>query len=392
MSDDLAQAMPPAPASGPVPLDEPEPPAGPYVQMTEITATPVEASDAIDRRDAYGRVPVVIRIRRQPPIRIEAVLVAVALGASGVLLPVFEALKAVIIVGAVVALVIGFMARLFIRVPPGSIGLVMRGGRHSGVLEAGIHRVSPFVALTHLITTREIAFDVPVNEARSADGVGISIDLMLSLQIADPVKFAYGVSTGDADQLVHAATQDAARRLARSTEAMAALDLGDEQAAVVRGVIDAGLDAYGIDVRHVAFTRVSLPVQFTDSLEARRLAVVQLAEQGEAYELEKRRLADHASLVAQEAEARRAAVALDALAEELRLAKLEERLTANPHAARYDLEQARIRVAEQLAGNSRAVVSLGGSDLVNGLLTAREAAEVPVAKPAAASPARTPRP
>ena len=389
MSDDLAQAMPPATASEPVPLDGPEPPPNPYAQMTEISATPVEASDALERRDAYGRVPVVVRIHRQPPIRIEIVLIAVALAASGVLLPLVDALKAVIIVGALILLPIGFMARLFIRVPPGAVGLVVKGGQHSAVLPNGIHRVNPLVVLTHLVTTREIAFDVPVNEARSADGVGISVDLMLSLAISDPVRFAYSIATGDADQLVHAATQDAVRRMARGMEAMSALDLGDEQAAVIRDAIDAKLDAYGIDVRGVAFTRVSLPAQFTASLEARRLAVVQLAEQSESYELEKRRLADHANLVAQEAEARRAAVELDAVAEELRLARLQERLTASPTAARYDLEQARIRVAEQLAGNSRAVVSLGGSELLDGLLLAREAAEVPAptATPARATPA-----
>lgn len=382
MSDDLVRAMPATTAPDAVGFDEPEPPANAYVQLTEISATPLEATDAIERRDGLGRVPVVVRIRRQPPIRIEAVLIAVALGASGLLLPVFLALRALLIVGAVVALAIGFMARLFIRIPPGSVGLVMKGGRHSAVLAEGIHRVNPFLTLTHIVTAREIAFDVPVNEARSADGVGLSIDLMLSLAISDPVKFAYSISTGDADQLIHAATQDAARRLARTMEAMEALDLGDEQAATVRAAIDAKLDAYGIDVRSVAFTRVSLPPAFTASLEARRLAVVQLAEQGDAYELEKRRLADHANLVAQEAEARRAAVELDAAAEDLRLARLEERLTTSPKAARYDLERARIRVAEELAGNSRAVVSIGGSDLVDGLLVAREAADVPTAKPA----------
>ena len=41
----------------------------PYVQLTEITATPLEAADAIERRDDLGRIPVVVRIRRQPPIQ-----------------------------------------------------------------------------------------------------------------------------------------------------------------------------------------------------------------------------------------------------------------------------------------------------------------------------------
>jgi tetrahydromethanopterin S-methyltransferase subunit F len=59
------------------------------------------------------------------------------------------------------------------------------------------------------------------------------------------------------------------------------------------------------------------------------------------------------------------------------LAVATEQLSTSPRAARYDLEQARIRVAEQLAGNSRAVVSLGGSELLGGLLRARETADAP---------------
>ena len=123
----------------------------------------------------------------------------------------------------------------------------------------------------------------------------------------------------------------------------------------------------------MAFTRVTLPAALTDSLEARRLASLQLAEQAESYALDKRRLADQAALVSQEAESRRSAVEYEAAAEALRLAMLEERIGANPNAARYDLEISRIRVAEQLAGNSRAVVSLGATDLMSSLLVAREA-------------------
>ena len=65
--------------------------------------------------------------------------------------------------------------------------------------------------------------------------------------------------------------------------------------------------------------------------------------------------------VAQEAAARRTAVEHEAQAEALRLAKLEERIAASPNAARYDLELARLRVAGQLAGNTRAIVTLDAS-------------------------------
>ena len=391
MTDDPARAVAIAAVEPePIPVGEPEPVAAPFVQITEVESTPLDADDLLERRDPFGRVPVVVRVRRQPPIRLEWIVLAIALGASGVLLPLFFALRAVIIVAAVVALIVGLVTRLFIRVPPGAVALTVKGGRPYSVLEPGIHRVRPNVALTHLVTTREIAFDVPVSETRSADGVSVSVDLMLTLRIAEPQRFAYQVATGDADALVHAAAQDAVRRTIRGIDSLDALDLGAREATTLRETIDGGLARYGIAVPGVAFTRVSLPGAITASLEARRLSAVRLAEAADRYALEERRIADHARLVAQEAEASRAGVEREADAEALRLARMEERLAANPAAARYDLELARIRVAEQLAGNSRAVVSMGAQNLMGGLLGPDPAAAPVItdgATPAAATPA-----
>jgi regulator of protease activity HflC (stomatin/prohibitin superfamily) len=373
VTDDPARMTDMSSESGAAPSEGTSVLAQVYIQLTEAEATPLDAADALERRDQYGRVPVVVRIRRQPPINPVWILLAIGLAASGLFLPLEAALRAMIIVGAVVALVVGIISRLFLRVPPGSVGLVIKGGRQDRVLQPGVHTVNPLLALSHLVTTREIAFDVPVSEVRSADGVGVAVDVLLTLRIADPVKFAYSITPGDADQLVQAACQDAVRTLVRGIEAMTALDLNSTQSDSLRAVIDPKVERFGIDVSDVAFTRVTLPAALTDSLEARRLASLQLAEQAESYALDKRRLADQAALVSQEAESRRSAVEYEAQAEELRLAMLEQRIGANPNAARYDLEISRIRVAEQLAGNSRAVVSLGATDLMSSLLTAREA-------------------
>ena len=116
-----------------------------------------------------------------------------------------------------------------------------------------------------------------------------------------------------------------------------------------------------------------LPDALTASLEARRLAAIQLSEEKETFALEERRMNDRASLIALEQESRHTALELESQAEALRLAKLDERLRAYPTAARYDHEMQRLKVAQQLAGNSRAVVSIGANDLVSGLLTAQQA-------------------
>ena len=116
MTDDPTQAAPP-PDPEPVPLDEPEPIAAPHVQITEAAATPADAGEVLERRDPYGRVPVIVRIRRVPPIKVEWILIAIALTASGLFLPLAAALRAVIIVAAIAAVLVGIVSRLFIRIP-----------------------------------------------------------------------------------------------------------------------------------------------------------------------------------------------------------------------------------------------------------------------------------
>ncbi len=374
MSDDPAQASQGTSAAAPGPV---------YIQIVDVTAGPIEAAEAIEQPDEQGRVPVFVRIRRQPPINPIWIVVAIGLAASGVFLPLEAFLRAVIIVAAVVAIFVGIASRLFMRIPPGTVGLVAKGGRHSAVLDAGVRRVNPLLALTHVVTTRELAFDVPVAAVRSVDGINVNVDLVLTLGIGDPVKLAYSITTSDLDEFIHATTQEAVRLLIRRMEALNALDLGADEAGFLRTAIDAKLAAYGVNVRNVAFTRVLLPEAITASLEARRLATIQLSEEKENFALEERRLNDRANLIALEQESRRKALELEAMAEGFRLQKLDERLTANPTAAAYDLETERLKVAQQLAGNSRAVVSIGGNDLVSGLLTVQQAgaagADVPIA-------------
>ena len=253
----------------------------PWVQITEASASLTDAGEVLETADAYGRVPAVVRIRRAPPIRVEAILVAVALLASGVIIPVGIELRALLILGAVVAVLVGLASRLMIRVPAGSVGLVMRAGKHRTTLPNGNHRVTPNVALSHIVTTRELGFDVPVAQVTSADGVGITVDVLLTLGIEDHAKLVYNITTGDLDQLLHATAQDTVRSLVRGTAALDALDFGAAAGEQLRMAIDAKLATYGVVCRNVTFTRIQLPAPISESLEARRLAAVQLAEEDE---------------------------------------------------------------------------------------------------------------
>jgi regulator of protease activity HflC (stomatin/prohibitin superfamily) len=363
VSDDLARQL--ADAAGPATGtgDGPAVASRPYVQVTETVSSEALAGEALEQADELGWVPVVVRIRRRAPIRPEALFIAAGLVTAAVLLPVVLLYAVLLVIGAVVAVVLGLLSRLILRIPPGTVGLVMAGSRHRLALPAGVHRVPPWYVLTHLVTTREIAFDVPVNKVRTADGVGVDIDVILTLGFSDHARFVYTITTGDLDQLAQAACQDGVRSMVRGMDALAVLDIGTDDADRLRATIAARLAPHGIEVPALAFTHVMLPREFNDSLEGRRLAALRRTEQEEIYALRQRQQTDQANLAAQEEDARRAAVEFAAQAEEIRLARLEARVSAYPAAARYDLELARLRVAERLASNTRAIVSLGARDL-----------------------------
>jgi hypothetical protein len=111
------------------------------------------------------------------------------------------------------------------------------------------------------------------------------------------------------------------------------------------------------------------PAEFMASREARRLAILQRAEESERHALELLRQADAAELERERIAARRAAIELEAANEVERLVRLEDRLRDYPNAVHWDVESQRLEVARALAGNTRAMVQVGpGSDVAASLL------------------------
>jgi hypothetical protein len=73
------------------------------------------------------------------------------------------------------------------------------------------------------------------------------------------------------------------------------------------------------------------------------------------------RESEELKLLEQQARARKRVEELRADADELRLARLEERLKKYPLAAQYEWEDTQLEVARALAGNSRAVLQVGNA-------------------------------
>ena len=327
-------------------------PALPYVQLMEAEATPLDAGEALERADEYGRVPVLVRIRRQPPINPAWILVAIGLAASGLFLPLVAALRAMIIVAAVAAP--GGRSAVA-AVHPGPRRHPLRWSRRPAGTTASCPRAtagsSPLLALSHVVTTREIAFDVPVTRCARRTASASRWTCCSPSGSRTPPSSPTAITPSDADQFVQASCQDAVRTLVRGIGALALLDArcgrgGLRCAASSTPSSTPTASTSGawpspaspcprrspIPSRHAGWHRSSWPSR-------RRATRSTSGGSPTRPRWSPRRRSPGGPRWSTRRRPRSCA-----------WPKLEERIAANPNAARYDLESARLRIAEQRRG------------------------------------------
>jgi len=277
-----------------------------------------------------------------------------------------------------------------VRVPEGANALLAKGGRYIKTIGSGTHIIQPVIVVTHLVTRREIPFDVPVVEAPTKDNVRASVDTLVTFNIVDPFKFVFSISADDFDQVFQAACQDGLRHLVRTIGAEQVADLAKQDLASFREELGAEMESYGVQISKITVTFAQPSADVMLSLEARQLAFVQQAEQTEKQALAQRRQKDLEDLARQEVLARierekellqlkieesklmRQLVELEAEAEEFKLAKLEQRLKDYPNAAKWLWAGEKLEVSRALAGNTRAVLQLGEANEILSAFTVRE--------------------
>jgi regulator of protease activity HflC (stomatin/prohibitin superfamily) len=262
-----------------------------------------------------------------------------------------------------------------VPVPEGTQAVLAERGRFLRVAGPGVQRVPPTVVVTHLVTTREIPFGALVRAAPTADDVRVDIEILFTFQIQEPGKFVYNTTAPDFDAVCLGSAQATVREIARSVKSETILDMVGRESDTVREALSSALERYGVRVTRVLVVRVDPPPGFLATREARRLAIIRTTQQEEEAGLDRRVQADRDALARQEAQARferqkeqaelaaairRREIELEADTEALRLEKLQERLAAFPEAARWDWAGERLKVARKLAGNSRAMLHLGG--------------------------------
>jgi regulator of protease activity HflC (stomatin/prohibitin superfamily) len=349
------------------PVEEPGPPANvspapPTATAPEqLTQTQIALSDALAAfgvPDDSGRQPIVLTVSRAP-LRPQLLLAALVAFVPAAIFDLTAAQRTVLFATAIVLGLLGLMRWLRIRVPQGSQAILMRQSRYHRILGPGAHTLPPWIAITYLVTTRVIPFEVVARGVPTADGVRTDLDLILVFAIEDPRKFVFEVAAPDFDRLSQGAALEAVRKLVRGLDSTVILDLAGSASADLQSAIGEVLRPYGVAIRAALVTQVRLPDYLMRSIESRRLTASRRAEQDERHALETRRQSDRVALERQLAEAQRGAIELDASNEALRLRRLEERIVAYPAAAEHDIEERRLDVSRALAGNSRTLLHVG---------------------------------
>jgi regulator of protease activity HflC (stomatin/prohibitin superfamily) len=355
----------------------------PPVQTIQLGQTRVplhEAAAAFDTPDVNGRTPIIVIPTRPMRLRLDLLGVAAALLLLAVFLVRSDGNTALLLLAIGVAGVLAFIgasSALLVRVPEGTAALLVQAGRHLGVLGPGSHLVMPWIAVSHLVTRREIPFELPRCEAPTHDNVTARLDLLITFVIADPARFVYSIAASDFDLVMQGAGHDSARTALRQLPWAAVLDMGAVETEMLRGRMDDSLRHYGVEIRglNVMFARPN--EQLMAAEESRELAVAQRAEAAERHVLAERRLQDeqalarvrldagldreHQRLIAQaeQAEMRQRISRIEAETLGIRLQRLEELLREFPRAAEWEWQGEQLGVVRALASNTRAVVQFG---------------------------------
>jgi regulator of protease activity HflC (stomatin/prohibitin superfamily) len=297
-------------------------------------------------------------------------------------------LALIALLAAIFLSALGAMSAFMVRVPEGTAALLVQAGRHRGTLGPGTHLIMPWIAVSHIVTRRQIPFELTGCEAPTRDNVMARIDLLLTFVIGDPARFVYAIAAPDFDLVMQAAGRDGVRTIFRTVTWSEVLDLGVRHAESLRARIEEHVQHYGAELGHLNITYARPNPALLASEESRQLAVAQRAEAAEQSALAERRLLDDQALVhmrllagiereserlraqAEQAEMRQRTAEIEVDTFGARLRRIEELLAAFPKAAEWEWQSEQLGVVRALAGNTRAIVQFGQlSEVVRAVLT-----------------------
>ncbi len=97
--------------------------------------------------------------------------------------------------GVFLVLIVQFLRSVRL-VPTRSAYIVERLGKYHRTLRAGFHALIPFVEkVVEILDLKEETIDVPPQRCFTADEVGVDVDGVIYLQVTEPEKAAYGITS-----------------------------------------------------------------------------------------------------------------------------------------------------------------------------------------------------
>jgi regulator of protease activity HflC (stomatin/prohibitin superfamily) len=173
---------------------------------------------------------------------------------------------AVVVVGAGALLLFVALVKTITVVPQQSAYVVERFGRFSGVLDAGMHILIPFMdVVRYKHSLKEQAFEIPEQVCITRDNVQLAVDGILYMKILDPERASYGISNP-----TYALTQLAQTTL-RSEIGKIELDKTFEERSHINGQVVAEVDkaseAWGVKVLRYEIKNIKPPIDVLAAME-----------------------------------------------------------------------------------------------------------------------------
>ena len=154
-----------------------------------------------------------------------------------------------------------------IRIVPQKMAFIVeRLGKYSTTLEAGFHILVPFLdKVSYKHTLKEQAVDVAPQQCITKDNIAVDVDGILYMQVVDPKKASYGISS----------YQFASTQLAQTTmrSVMGKLELDktfEERETINSAIVDAvdkASDPWGVKVTRYEVKNIVPPPSIKDAME-----------------------------------------------------------------------------------------------------------------------------
>lgn len=169
-----------------------------------------------------------------------------------------------IVLIALVAVVVIFVANSIRIVQQYQKGLIETLGKYSSTVGAGINVVIPMFQTLRKVDMREQVMDVAPQNVITKDNVTVTVDAIIYFQITDPVKVVYNVANFALAALKLAQTN--LRNVIGDMELDATLTSREKINNQLRAVMDEATDKWGVKITRVEIQKIDPPRDITESM------------------------------------------------------------------------------------------------------------------------------